>query len=343
MKTKFISFIFLLNAIVAFGQDIHFSQMRFSPLNLNPALAGVENKLQAIVNYRNQWGSIAEPFETIGASFDFRFKEKSRANGFFAGGINFFNDAAGNANLTSTNANLNLAYHLYLNRNSTLGLSIQGGFGQRGISPRNGTWSTQFVGDGFNTNAASGEQFDANSRTFLDAGAGMVYHYKSKSNSTRRLNNREINVGLAAFHVNMPQQSFLLDGNDPLAIRWSAFVHGNYSLSNSKVSLMPGIYYNRQGKYQEVLGGTYIRTLLSESSQVTGFLKEAALSFGLFYRLKDAFITKLMFEYNTFAVGFAYDFNVSSLTPASRGRGGAELFIRFVLPDTYLKSRARIN
>jgi hypothetical protein len=50
-----------------------------------------------------------------------------------------------------------------------------------------------------------------------------------------------------------------------------------------------------------------------------------------------------MFEYNTFALGFAYDFNVSNLTPASRGRGGAEVFISFVLPDKFLKHRARIN
>lgn len=343
MKTKFISFIFLLNVIAAFGQDIHFSQMRFSPLNLNPALAGVENKLQATVNYRNQWNSVAEPFETIGASFDFRFKEKSRANGFFAGGVNFFNDVAGNAKVTSTNANLNLAYHLYLNRNSTLGLSIQGGFGQRGISPREGTWSTQFAGDGFNQDLASGENFDATNRTFFDAGAGMVYNFKSQSNASRRLSSREITAGVAAFHVNRPEQSFLTVGEDQLAVRWSAFVHGNYALKNSKLSLMPGIYYNRQGKFQELLGGTYLRSVLSESSQVTGFKKETALSFGLFYRLKDAFVTKLMFEYHTLALGLAYDFNVSKLTPASSGRGGAEVFLRFVLPDNYLKSRARIN
>lgn len=343
MKAKFISFIFLLNVITVFGQDIHFSQMRFSPLNLNPALAGVENRLQATVNYRNQWNSVADPFETIGASFDFRFKEKYRANGFFAGGINFFNDVAGNEKLTSTNANLNLAYHLHLNRNSTLGLSIQSGFGQRGISPRNGTWSTQFVGDGFNQNLASGEEFEAMNRTFFDAGAGMVYHYKSKSNSTRRLNGRQITAGIAAFHVNRPEQSFLLNGDDRLAIRWSGFVHGNYTLINSKVSLMPGIYYNRQGEFQELLGGAYLRSILSESSQITGFKKEAALSFGLFYRFRDAFVTKIMFEYHTLALGLAYDFNVSKLTPATSGRGGMEVFLRFVLPDSYIKSRARIN
>ncbi len=98
--------------LMSLGQDIHFSQMRFSPLNLNPALAGAEQNLQALINYRNQWNSVAFPFQTIGGSVDWRFKEKRGGNGFLAGGVNVFNDQAGDVRMTTTNVNLSIAYHL---------------------------------------------------------------------------------------------------------------------------------------------------------------------------------------------------------------------------------------
>src|SRR5690606_40982666 len=59
------------------AQDIHFSQMGYSPLTLNPALAGANYDLQVNVNYRNQWNSVAVPFQTIGASVDTRLDRKS--------------------------------------------------------------------------------------------------------------------------------------------------------------------------------------------------------------------------------------------------------------------------
>lgn len=73
-----------------FAQDVHFSQMSFSPLNLNPALAGANSTLQGIVNYRSQWNSVAEPYQTIGASVDGRFNDNKRnKKGIIAGGLNF--------------------------------------------------------------------------------------------------------------------------------------------------------------------------------------------------------------------------------------------------------------
>ena len=54
------------------AQDIHFSQMGYSPLTLNPALAGANYDLQVNANYRSQWNSVAEPFQTVAVSADTR-------------------------------------------------------------------------------------------------------------------------------------------------------------------------------------------------------------------------------------------------------------------------------
>ena len=120
MKT--ISFNQLLITLLVFGgcslnalaQDVHFSQMPYSPLTLNPALAGANSPLQAIVNYRTQWRSVASPYKTIAASVDGRINENKRGkHGHIAYGLNFFNDQAGDARVSTTNVNvsLGLPYH----------------------------------------------------------------------------------------------------------------------------------------------------------------------------------------------------------------------------------------
>ena len=52
-------------------------------MNLNPALAGAHFDMQALVNYKTQWKSVAAPFKTIGASFDMRFNKKKGKKGFW--------------------------------------------------------------------------------------------------------------------------------------------------------------------------------------------------------------------------------------------------------------------
>ena len=328
----------------AFSQDIHFSQMKYSPLNLNPAMAGAEQNLQAVVNYRNQWSSIAFPFQTIGASFDMRFKEKRSSKGFLAAGLNLFNDQAGDIRMTTTNVSLNLAYHLRLNNLSTLGVAIQGGLGQRGINPENGTWSNQFNGSGFNTNMSSGENFEQMNFSHFDAGAGFVYHYRKNERYMRGNDQFSLTAGIAAFHLNRPSSTFLSGGEDDLAIRYTGFVNADIGISNTGLSLVPAIYYNLQGPHQELLGGTYFRIMVIEGSKITGFIKELALSYGAFYRVGDAFVNKLLIEYSNYSLGISYDINASSLATASKGRGGVEFFLRFVLPNPFgHSSKARIN
>jgi hypothetical protein len=68
----------------------------------------------------------------------------------------------------------------------------------------------------------------------------------------------------------------------------------------------------------------------------------ASLAVGLFYRNKDALIAKLMLEKSNWAAGVAYDINTSSLTPVSKGRGGFEIFIRFLTPSPFNQSKSRI-
>lgn len=79
--------------VISFGataQDVHFSGMDFSPLTLNPAMAGANYDLQANVNYRTQWNTVATPFQTMAASADMRLNANKRnSSGHLAAGVNY--------------------------------------------------------------------------------------------------------------------------------------------------------------------------------------------------------------------------------------------------------------
>ena len=316
------------------AQDVHFSQMEFSPLTLNPALAGVNSKIQGIVNYRNQWNSVATPYQTIAASFDARLNDNKRnKNGVLAAGINFFNDQAGDLRVSSNLVNLHLAYHLILDRSSTLGLGIYGGLGQRSISPANGKWGNQYNGMSYDPMIFSGETFNNSSFLYADAGAGFVYSFKRPNGYITQNNQFNVTYGLALYHVNKPGYSFINKDQEKLFMRWSAFVNADIGISNTKGSLLPGIYFQRQKSSMEIMYGLHYRYLLQEGSKITGRKKPMALYLGVFNRFKDALVGKVMFEIHEFSTGFAYDINISKLTEVSRARGGFELFIRYDMGD----------
>ena len=120
---KKIQLIFLFG-LISFGlkaQDLHFSQVDQVPMMLNPALTGSEGPIHASLNYRNQWKSVASPFQTMAAGFDARLQKARRnTSGFFALGLQVYNDQTGDLSIRTAQVSLNGAYHLTLNRNSIL-------------------------------------------------------------------------------------------------------------------------------------------------------------------------------------------------------------------------------
>src|ERR1044072_2773780 len=125
------------------AQDIHFSQFYMAPLSLNPAMAVAEHDLQANLNYKNQWSSVASPYKTTAFSFDAGLNRKRNEKGILAVGINFFSDKAGDAKMGTTQANISIAYHVRLNKNSLLGGGVQAGYLQRSINTTELKWGNQ--------------------------------------------------------------------------------------------------------------------------------------------------------------------------------------------------------
>lgn len=118
----------------AFGQDIHFSQYNLTPLVVNPAQAGAYKSQEVILNYKSQWTSISpNGYKTMMLSYDGRFNQRKWKTKWLAGGINLFNDKAGDGNMRTMQGNAYFGYHTQLSDRSTLGGALVAGFTQRDL------------------------------------------------------------------------------------------------------------------------------------------------------------------------------------------------------------------
>ncbi|MGQ0828988.1 MAG: PorP/SprF family type IX secretion system membrane protein [Bacteroidota bacterium] len=330
--------IFNFSFFISFSQDIHFSQFYMSPLNQNPAMAGANYDLQAILNYKDQWRSVAAPYKTMAVSFDMRLPNKKKtARGFLAAGINIFNDQSGDSKMGTTQGNLNLAYHLRLGEYSTIGAGLMGGFVQRSISYSALEWGNQYDGTKYNATLGTGETQGSSSFTLMDAGAGLVWTYNNTAGAIKVDDNHDFkaNLGVAVFHPHQPAYSYGTLSNEKLYAK--IVVHGNavISIPGRNLGFIPGFMYYKQGPAQEIYAGSLIRYKLQQNSKYTGIKKGAAISLGAFYRAHDALVATFLLEYSSYALGVSYDLNTSKLKTASTGRGGIEISIRFVTPNPF--------
>ncbi len=318
------------------GQDAHFTQVQYFPLALNPAMSGCNYVMSANAIYRNQWKSVAVPYNTFGFSIDGRLKKSPKGH-FLAGGISFYNDNTGDLQFKTNDVKVNLAYHLNLQKGHKLGLGLYGGFIQRSINMGNAQWGAQYdysIGQ-YNPAAASNENLGSLNTFVIDAGTGIVYSYTKNEKYMRGNDNLRINAGFSALHVNQPASTFLKNSSDKMYIKYVLFANAEIGIKNTNFAIVPLLVTQMQGPGIEVLAGGYIKYLLQDQSHYTGLKKGSSFSIGSIYRNSDAVTTNFIFEYDAWAIGASYDVNISQLKTVSKGKGAVEVFLRYVLPSPF--------
>ena len=306
-------------------QDKHYSMFAESPVYMNPATAGFfPGQMQVFTNFRMQWLTVSDnPYRTISASIDWRMLDRGN---FMGMGINFYNDMAGDGQYMINEVTVPINYAIEVAKDNHISIGLQPAWYSRTMLSGNLTWDNQWTGTEFNTGISSGEsilsQPNLNINKF-DLSAG-VYWYAHLNKEMR------ISLGIAGHHLTK-QKVNILDVEDGL---WRKLtVHGQMRLHrrNSNMTLLPAFYGFIQGPNMALTMGSNFRFLLRGASQVTGYWNEMALSFGGYYRLGDAIIANVIFDLSGLSVGASYDFNISSLTPATGGVGGFEFFLRYRL------------
>jgi len=332
-------------AKAGFSQDFHFSMFNENPLNINPALTGAfPGDHRMIVNYKNQWQSISDPFRTYSGSYDAGLFKKDAESGYLSAGIQFLNDVAGTSEFTTTKFDVSLAYHVVLGYTSTLSAGISGGFCQRSLNSSALYWDNQYDGNGgFDQTVSSGETSTFENFGYSDFSAGLMYSFATEESSMASNDGIKFNIGFASYHINQPKLTFANVDTEQLFAKYMVHARGQFGIFSSNTAVVAQGMFANQGPAREIVAGVGLRFMLTEQSHYTGFMKESALTIGAAYRVGDAIIPQLMLEIANFAIGIGYDVNTSGLNVASNSKGGTEIFLRYINPSPFRYQNKSFN
>ena len=331
---KIINYVFSLLVLIFASdldaQDLHFSQITETPLFLSPANTGFYNGyFRASINYRNQWASMNNAFQTYALSIDGGLFKSKKRKAFLGMGFTLYRDQAGAAKLSTTTALLNISGLVKLSRHSVLSVGLAGGAAGTNANYSDLTFASQFNGNNYDPTAASGEKVVYRQFTTTDMGLGAAYEFSTSKIDQDHDDVSSFKLAFGAYHLNRPEQNYGAGSSYRLPIRFAYSFMSHFDFEDTKFSITPTLVYQTQGKAWEVIGGTYLKYRTRSGTKTTGTKTQNGLGIGLFYRVNDAIIPKLMYEAGDFAVGLSYDVNVSSYTTASRYMGGFEISLRY--------------
>ncbi len=341
MKSRFrllIILSFLFSVQEGNAQDIHFSQFRETPMLVNPAAAGLfEGSMRIILNHKSQWASMGNLYKTLGASGDMPLFRGKFRQGYLGAGMQFFRDKAGDSQFGTTAAEFTLSGILPLDEHNKLSVGMQGGIAQRTADVSALQWGSQYSGQSYDPGMASNETNNLSSFIYPDISTGIFYNFSNSDRVSFSQDIFSINAGFSCYHVNMPEQKFIISGVEKLQPRWVAFSSARWDIPDSKFSLIPSFMYMKQTPSRELNTGMLIRYRLRSGTKITGFYTESSVAAGCHYRGGDAIVAQVYYEMSDYALGISYDINTSSYAAASKAKGGLEISLRYTRADGALR------
>jgi len=298
------------------AQGLHFSQYNNAPLLMNPSNTGLlpDADYRVGVNYRNQWNTVPVKYNTFSAFADIQLKPNSDANGWFGVGAALFNDQAGDGILSLTQAQLSVAYHQKINYTSMISVGFGGSFMQRALDFNKMTYDMQWNGFGFNQGMANGEAYRFEKLNYADVSAGVNYAVFPHDDLYAK-------VGIGLMHVNRATETFYQHENK-LGLRPTFGAEMIYKFSKDWI-IHPSVYGSMQkGSYELNFGTDFAYNLSKFNAN-----RPNIFSMGIYYRLQDAIIANIGYEFSGIKMQFTYDMTSSGLSKANNSNGAFELAI----------------
>lgn len=269
-----------------YAQDPTFTQFYANPLYLNPAFAGSNKCPRISLNYRNEWPNLSGNYITYSTSYDKYVKNIKGGLGLLA-----THDQQGKGTISTSMISLIYSYHLKVNRKFTMLFGARAAYYQKSLDVTKLTFGDMIdPRKGFIYN--TGDILQNASRQFFNASMGVLGFSKN------------FYAGLALHHINQPNESMITNGTSQQKMRITAHAGATISLvkgarGTKSTTLMPNIIFQYQQGFMEMNIGTYV--------------KYGDLTFGAWFRNKDAFILSLGIQTKSFRVGYSYDITVSKL------------------------------
>ncbi len=308
------------------AQDMHFSQYYNTPMLINPANTGLmsDNDYRLGANYRTQWTAVPVPYKTFSAYADFQAFKGQNTTNWLGIGVAFYNDVAGDGNLTLTRGDLTLAYHVQTSDVFMISAGLQGGYATRTVDYNKLYFGMQWDGFKFNQSFASGENnINVIKTQFFDVGAGINFSYFPSELAF-------VKVGVGFAHINQPKETFYESGINELGIRPTVNMDGTFVMDNI-FTLNPSIYYSMDKGASELVFGTLVQGKFTKRGNNYGEHKgEGSLIAGLHYRYKESLIGSIGLQWNDLRIMASYDYAMSSLGQNIKSYGGMEFGLVFM-------------
>lgn len=291
------------------AQDAQLSQAQSSPVMFNPANTGMLNftDMRITAMYRSQWTSLATSFNTFAMSFDMAASDRMGI------GAVFVNTDEANV-LGSSNFLVSGAYQI-TDPNQTKYMITTGaqlGVLYKRVNANGMIFDSQWDGENFDNDIASGEQFTRTSRFMVDANIGIAY---KSTDRTKKLNPY---ADFALFHATTPDESFIGEVKSKLPIRLMGNVGARIEV-NRDFLIDPSVTWMRQRESQQFLVNAMAHySIAGTPYQVLG---------GLGYRTEDAAIITAGVRHNANIFSISYDVNTSKLSDYSKNRGALEFSV----------------
>ncbi len=334
-KEKYRYVILLLVGLLSFfkveAQDMHYSQVFATPLQINPAHAGAfDGVVRAGLNQKTQWLSVTKPFVGVSGSVDLPLIKSNRTKQMMGMGITVNNERAGDSEYNFFNASVALSYVKNIGRRgkNKIGFGVSGAFSQHSLNYAKLYFDEQYDDGIFQPFLSSGELFENNRVAYFDATAGLFFGYtpSRKQNYT---------VGLSVSHLTTPQLTFdNWNYNHPIKV--TPYALAEIALPQ-ELTLSPMIYSAIQGKNLEIIFGSNIVYTIRKNA----YTPIITFGGGLFYRVKDAVIANFIVEFENIRINCSYDMNLSQFIPATNARGGLELSVYYIFKRKSIRSIGR--
>lgn len=319
----FATVVLVMLAVNVMAQDPHFSQFFSSPMTLSPAFTGKFNgEIRAAGNYRNQWPTINQAYETGTASVDFHILEDHIPSTDVWGlGFMGYTDKSAAGAVSFNYFSVSSAYHKGLDEDGykQLGLGFQATYSNMLINTAKLTFEDQLTSLGFTKPTEEVFNNATLKSNYVDLNAGILY-------TASTTDNNNFYAGVSLYHINRPKQEFT-GVNYNLYPRATLHAGGYFPASDVITVHLSGLYSTQAGAHETLLGGA-AQFLVSDvnADKPTSFYGGAWVRFG------DAFIPYVGLEFSDLRVGMSYDINTSSLKTASQSRGGIEISLIYIRP-----------
>jgi type IX secretion system PorP/SprF family membrane protein len=314
-KYYIVLLVLLFSNKVASAQDPNFSQFIASPLSINPALtSNGESSWRAMSNVRTQWVGIGSSYITQSLSVDGKLKKLDDDNYLGIGGM-VIAEKAMDGIFKSTYININTAYHLSLD-NKGNGLAVGLGYinNNTRIDFSQLSFDQQLSSIGFDRTLPAGEPSLSNATSFSSACAGIMYTYDN--------DNTFLNLGAAGYRFVKSNRSVLDDKTQYISPRYD--IHADFGTAlNERVNLnVSAVHIIQNGTSNTSIGTSFG---LVQNSNDFNSEQLRMLNLGMFYKIGNAIIPYVGYNYNAFQFGFSYDVNVSSVKSGSMSATSFEI------------------